>query len=234
MKYIDMLGKISTVLIMLLLAVVAYTLVQIDKKSTNFYEYQDKKINIKQVKQIVPRVDYIITFKEDKNVDIFHRYSTILTKHEIANIKKFLELAQKSAYYNVEIVAYMKFDKTNIELFHSKEYLKKPAQYSVDANMLAVLKSYGIDDFQYKNLEKLKEKIYKDSQVFFDEVMAYAKLKKNAWSEKNIPLLGLGDNGIKFMHNVDEEAEELTLNDENIETIVKSLEDAYAEYESMQ
>jgi len=227
----EILSKVSIVLILVFVIAGVGELVQMNQKAITFYEYQDKKINLKLVKHIVPKVDYIITYKEDKNVDIFRKYSTTLNEQEIKNIQNFLELAQKSAFYHVEIIAYMKFDDTKIELFHSKQYLKKATEYSVNDSMLSILSSYGIDDFQYNNLAKIKDKIYEDSTAFYEDVVAYAKLKKDTWSEQNIPLLGLGDNGIKFMYNIDKEAEDLMLTQEEISLTSQALKDAYLEYE---
>jgi hypothetical protein len=227
----EIISRVSIVLILIIIGMGVNELSKINAKATTFYEDKDKKINLKLVKHIVPKVDYIITYKEDKNVDIFRKYSTTLNENEIKNIQSFLELAQNSAFYNVEIIAYMKLDDVTVELFHSKQYLKKAEVYSVNDNMLAILRSYGIDDFQYKSLAKLKDKIYEDSKTFYEDVVAYARLKKDAWSEQNIPLLGLGDNGIKFMHNIDKDAVDLALTQEEISLTCDGLKEAYYEYE---
>ena len=230
MKPLDILTKVSTLIIAALMLFGVYTLMKIDKKATNFYEVDNKKINIKQVKEIVPKVDYIITYKEDKNVDIFRKYSTSLNPKEIQNIKQFLELAMASEFYNVEVASYMKFDKRTVELFHSEHYLKKVTNYSVNDELLSTLNSYGIDDFQYKNLEKLKNKVYEDRDTFLNEVTSYAKLRKDAWIERTITTIGLGDNGIKFMKNIDAKTQEQNLTQEGIEIIIDGLQDSYAQY----
>ena len=230
MKFLDIFSKLSILLILVILIVGVAKLVSIDKNESKFYEYNNVKINLAQVKEIRARVDYIITYKEDDNIDIFRKYSTHLNAAEIESIKGFLTLAKTSEFYNVEIETYMLFDKTKIGLYHSPRFLKHATTYSVNENLLSKLSAYGLDGFQYNNLTKIKDVVYDDVNKFFDDVVSYAKLKKSNWSQQNIPKLGLGSNANKFMSKVDMKITEKTLTDEDIKVIVKDMQDSYGVY----
>jgi len=234
MKILDLLSKVAILIILVLLGVGVYRLTTIDKKGSSFYEYKNTKINLKQVRRITPRVDYIITYKEDNNINIFRTYSTSLNDKEIHSIEKFLHLAQKSEFYNVEVIAYMMFDKEKIELYHSHRYLKYAKEYSVNDELLGKLSADGLDEYQYKSLEQLKDKVYDDANKFFDDVISYARLKRSPWSKKNIPQLGLGANGNKFMSKLSKDAKENELHEEDIQNIVKNLHTSYEHYLGLQ
>ena len=219
---------------MLLLATGVNRLLSIDNKSTNFYSYENVKINLKQVKSMNLRVDYIITYKEDDTKDIFHKYSTSLDENEIKNIHKFLEEASESEYYNIEMVSYMLFDQQKVELFHSTRYLKLPSNYSVNENLLARLESYGLDDFQYKNLLKLKGKVYTDRAKFYEDVISFAKLKDSQWAKDNIVSLGVDANTAKFLSYLKPEDSENLIIDKEIEKSISELTQAYESYEAIE
>ena len=99
--------------------------------------------------------------------------------------------------------------------------------------LLETLDNYGIDEFQYKNLSALKGKVYTDRDKFVDDVVMYAKLKKGSWIDENIPKLGLGKNGVKFMNGVSNEIKENHLRDEDINNIILNLEKALNVYEEI-
>ena len=221
MKFLDIISKLSTLLILVILIVGVTKLINIDKNESKFYEYNNMKINLAQVKVIQARVDYIITYKEDDNIDIFRKYSTPLNTKEIENIKGFLSLANKSEFYNVEIETYMLFDKKRVELYQSPRFLKHASTYSVNENLLSKLSSYGLDGMQYNNLAKIKDVVYDDVNKFFDDVISYAKMKNSNWSQEHIPKLGLGSNANKFMRKIDMSVEEKSLADEDINTVIK-------------
>lgn len=230
MKLLDIFSKLSTLLILVILIVGVTKLINIDRNESKFYEYKNMKINLAQVKEVRARVDYIITYKEDDNIDIFRKYSTNLNATEIENIKGFLSLANKSEFYSVELETYMLFDRQKIELYRSPRFLKHATTYSVNENLLSQLSAYGLDGFQYNNLTKIKDVVYDDVNKFFDDVVSYAKLKKSNWSQENIPKLGLGSNANKFMSNVDMKISEKSLTDEDIKAIVQDLQDSYGVY----
>ena len=233
MKFLDIFSKLSILLILVILIVGVTKLGNFEKHESKFYEYNNMKINLAQVKVIRARVDYIITYKEDDNMNIFRKYSTSLNAGEIDNIKGFLSLSQKSEFYNVEVETYMLFDKKKVVLYHSPHFLKHATTYSVNENLLSQLRAYGLDSFQYKNLEKIKDVVYNDVNKFFDDVISYAKLKKSNWSEKNIPKLGLGSNANKFMQNVDMSLPQKSLSDEDIKTIVLKMQESYKVYDGI-
>ena len=230
MKFLDIFSKLSILLILVILIVGVTKLVNIEKHESKFYEYNNMKINLAQVKVIRARVDYIITYKEDDNIDIFRKYSTSLNAQEIENIKGFLTLSQKSEFYNVEVETYMLFDKQKVALYHSPRFLKHATTYSVNENLLSKLSAYGLDSFQYKNLEKIKNVVYDDVNKFFDDVISYAKLKKSNWSQENIPKLGLGSNANKFMQNVDMSIPQKSMSDEDIKAIISKMQESYKVY----
>jgi len=234
MKLQEIIYKVLVLFMLVLLSVGVFKLVEKSDTKTNFYEYKNSKINLLQVKRITPRVSYYATLAEDKNEDINKKFSTIFHKKEIENIKEFLTLAKNSHFYNIEIMVYMMFDDTEIELYKSDKYFKYAGQYSVNDNLLKTLDNYGIDEFQYSNLSSLKGKIYTDKNKFIDDVVMYAKLKKGSWTDINIPKLGLGKNGIKFMNGLAEELKENHLQDEDIDKIIMNLEAALNHYEGIE
>jgi len=230
MKFLDIFSKLSILLILVILIIGLTKLVNIEKYESKFYEHNNMKINLAQVKVIRARVDYIITYKEDNNIDIFRKYSTSLNAQEIENIKGFLSLSQKSEFYNVEVETYMLFDKQRVVLYHSPRFLKHATTYSVNENLLSKLSTYGLDGFQYKNLTKIKDIVYDDVNKFFDDVISYAKLKKSNWSQENIPKLGLGLNANKFMQNVDMSIPQKSMSDEDLKAILSNMKESYEVY----
>jgi len=231
MKAVDVLIK---VIILVLLVIGIIKLTHIETKSENFFEYNGSKINLQKVYKITPRVEYIITFKEDSKKDIFRKYSTALNEKEIQNIGSFLALAKESKYYSVAVSAFMMFDNRKVELFRSSDYLKLAHEYEVNEYLLEVLNSYGLDSFQFTNLEKLKGKVYTDRENFLEEVVAYGKLKREGWIETNIPRLGLGANAILFMEDVSSEREEKPLTQDEIDSILTHLGEAYSVYKGLE
>jgi predicted HTH domain antitoxin len=228
MKWLDILSKLSIVII-LIIVVTKVT----EKKESLFFEYKNTKINLNQVKKVVPKIDYIITYKENNNSDIFRKYSVSLNENEIENIKSMLNLARKSDFYNIEILSYMMLDSEKVILFHSSKYLKKATQYSVNDNLLQELRKYGIDNYQYQNLEQLKDKVYDNAQAFLDDVVSYAKIKKLKWVEKSIPKLGLEPNGAKFMSILANNAIENEITEAEIQTILRDLQQSYRVYKGI-
>lgn len=228
MKWLDILSKLSIIVILFL-----FITIITEKKESQFFEYKNTKINLNQVKKITPKVDYIITYKEDNSTDIFRKYSTLLNEKEIKNIEAALKMAIKSDFYNVEVLSYMMLDSEKVILSHSSQYLKKATHYSVNDNLLQELRKYGLDDYQYKNLSQLKDKVYDDSQTFFNDVLNYAKLRKMRWVEENIPQLGLQPNGAKFMRILADDAVEKEITEQDIQTIIKDLQNSYAVYVGM-
>ena len=233
MKAQEIIYKLLVLFMLSALTVGVYKLNEKRGCKANFYEYKNSKINLLQVKRITPRVSYYATLAEDKTEDINRKFSTTFHKNEIQNIKEFLELAKNSEFYNIEIVAFMMFDNKEIALYKSGRFFKYAGQYSVNDYLLETLDNYGIDEFQYKNLSALKGKVYTDRDKFVEDVVMYAKLKKGSWTDENIPKLGLGQNGIKFMNDVSQELKENHLEDEDINTIVSNLEKALNVYEDI-
>jgi len=231
MKQADNLLKLA-ILIVTIIGVIK--LISIDDKASNFYEYKSTKINLKQIKQITPRLDYIISYKEDEEKDIFHKYSTSLNKKEINNLETFLIQASSSEYYNVEIVAYMMLDSFKVELFHSKKYMKKPHTYVVSKELLSTLSKNGLDKFQYENLKEIEGKSYDNLESFFDDVIAYAKLRRSEWSKRVIPELGMGTKANKFLSYVDPKTEEKVLEPQDIKNIMQNLKEAFDVYDGLQ
>ena len=230
MKVLDILSKLSIVLILVIFIIGVTKSINIDKNESKFYEYKNMKINLAQVKVIRVRVDYIITYKEDENVNIFRKYSTSLNADEIGKIKGFLELAKTSEFYNIEIETYMLFDKQKIELYHSPRFLKHAATYSVNENLLSQLSAYGLDSFQYDNLVKIKDVVYDDANKFFGDVISYAKLKNSNWAKEHIPKLGLGSNANKFMRNIDMKVAQNSVDEEEIKNMIQDMQESYNKY----
>ena len=201
---------------------------------TRFYEYDGKKINLTQVKLIEPRVDYIISYDDASDLDTFYRHSEQINEKEIATLEKILQKAQQSDFYEIRFLVYLLFDDTKIVLYKSPLFFKTVHRYSVNENMLRVLKNYGIDAFQYKGIASLQGNIYTDKEKFVDDVVRLGKLKKSAWSQKNIPLLGMGEKAAAFMRHVESYEHENLLQDKDIKAIIKALRDAYQTYMSIQ
>ena len=233
MKLQETIYKVLILFMLIVLSVGVFKLNEKSQSKTNFYEYKNSKINLLQVKRITPRVSYYATLAEDKTEDINRKFSTIFHKKEIHNIKEFLELAKNSKFYNIEIVAYMMFDDIEVQLYKSESFFKYAGQYSVNDYLLETLHNYGIDEFQYKNLSALKGKMYTDEKKFVDDVVMYAKLKKGSWTDENIPKLGLGQNGVKFMDGVSQEIKENHLRNEDIQNIILNLQNALNIYEEI-
>jgi len=223
---------IYKILVLIMLGALIVGVFNLDEK-TNFYEYKNSKINLLQVKKIDAKVSYYATLAEDRSEDINKKFSTTFNRAEIKNIQSFLTVAKNSKFYNIEIVAYMMFDEIRVELYRSDRYIKYAAHYSVNDYLLKTLENYGIDDFQYNSLLTLKDKVYTDKDKFVDDVVSCAKLKKGSWSQENIPKLGLGKKGLKFMDNVAHEINEKHLSDEDIESIVLNLQKALRTYEEI-
>jgi len=230
MKFLDILSKLSSVIGLVLLVIAVNLLSGVNKQKSSFYEYEGKKINLYLVKNIVPRVDYIITYKEDKVDDIFRKYSTILNEEEIENIENFLELAQKSDFYSVKVIAYMLFDGENIKLYNSAHFLKQPNKYVVGDRLLSRLKSYGLDEFQYESLLKLRGIVYKDKEKFLEDVLASAHLKDTEWLRESIVQLARDSKANAFMRNVSDGVEDKELSSDAIHNIVTGLKEAYRNY----
>ncbi|WP_457746380.1 hypothetical protein [Sulfurimonas sp.] len=234
MKQIDLLAKISSLITAVVVLLLFFKLDNIDKRGGNFYEYENKKINLLHVKEISAGIDYIITSKEDEYMELFSKHTLPLTANSITTILQRLEKVKKSEYYSAELVAYMMFDGDKVELFHSQRYLKRVEKYRVNEYLLKVLKSHGIDDFQYKNIKMLQTKVFTDKEKFLDEVVSVGKLKKEGWCQENIPILGLSENGIRFMNSIDLEDKNKNLSEEDIETIESRLNKALSTYENIQ
>ena len=233
MKLQEIIYKVLVLFMLVVLSVGVFKLNDKSESKTNFYEHKNSKINLLQVKRITPRVSYYATLAEDNTEDINRKFSTIFHKKEIQNIEEFLTLAKNSEFYNIEIVAYVMLDDTEVELYKSDKFFKYAGQYSVNDYLLETLDNYGIDEFQYKNLSALKGKIYTDKDKFVDDVVMHAKLKKGSWTDENIPKLGLGKNGVKFMNGVSQEIKENHLTDEDIKNIIVNLEKALSVYEEI-
>lgn len=216
---------------LILIALIAglFCLKNINAKVTNFYEYENKKINLAQVKLIQPRIDYIVTLSQDKEKDMHRVYSTSLNDEEISKIEKFLELSKHSDFYDIKIYAYMMLDNQKVDLFESKRYIKLPSKYVISQHMLDVLKTYGLDNLQYKNLFKYKSKKFIKKDEFVDFVIDRAKLKRSDWLVAKIISLGLGYKEKVFMSKIAIDETEHLL-DDNEEEIIDSLKSAYGKY----
>ena len=218
-------------LVSILIALISglFCLKNISAKVTNFYEYENKKINLAQVKLIQPRVDYIVTLSQDEEKDMHRVYSTSFNEEEISKIEKFLELSKQSDFYDIKIYAYMMFDNQKVDLFESKRYIKLPSKYTITQHMLDILRSYGLDNLQYKNLFKYKSKEFTNKDEFVDFVIDRAKLKRSDWLVAKIISLGVGYKEKVFMSKISIDEKELLLED-NEEEIIDSLKNAYGKY----
>lgn len=226
----------ENVKVLLLLSILATVILgllclkAIDTKLVNFYEHDNKKINLAQIKYINSRVDYIATLSQDKSEDMNRKYSTHFDINEISKIEKILEISKKSDFYDIKIDAYMMFDNEKINLFQSKRYVKLPTNFKVNPHMLSTLKTYGIDDYQYQNLLKLQDQSFTNREDFVNTVIDRAKLKKNDWLVTNIALLGVGQKESDFLKNIDSTTAETILDKSEISTVIDSLKSSYDKY----
>ncbi|MCX6053035.1 MAG: hypothetical protein NTZ60_11085 [Campylobacterales bacterium] len=226
----------ENVKVLLLLSILATVILgllclkAIDTKLVNFYEHDNKKINLAQIKYINSRVDYIATLSQDKSEDMNRKYSTHFDINEISKIEKILEISKKSDFYDIKIDAYMMFDNEKINLFQSKRYVKLPTNFKVNPHMLGTLKTYGIDDYQYQNLLKLQDQSFTNREDFVNTVIDRAKLKKNDWLVTNIALLGVGQKESDFLKNIDSTTAETILDKSEISTVIDSLKSSYDKY----
>lgn len=230
MGQITIIYKTLLLVILLIITFIVGNIYTLLDNKINFYEHNNKKINLLQVKKISSRVSYYATLSSDTYSDINKHYNTTLSEAEMTNIEKILRLATKSEFYNMQFTAYLNLDDELIKLYQSPRYLKLPKKYTVNLDMLATLRRYGIDNFQYKSLQKLEVKTYVNKNKFIDDVITYGRLKRNAWSEKNIPLLGLGKNAQRFMETIEENEKENIMKEEDIEKLMLELHRAYNEY----
>jgi len=212
------------ILLLVILSTITYMISNIYsllENKSNFYEYNNTKINLLQVKKISIRVVY-----SDSN----KHYNAALSEEEIVNIEKFLLQTSKKKFYNIQLSISFNFDNQVIQLYQSPRYLKLPKTYTINPYMLETLQTYGLDAFQYKSLQKLQDKMYKDKKKFVDDVITFARLKRNEWSENHIPLLGLGQDAHKFMQNIQENQKEHTMKVEDINIIILELHKARNKY----
>ena len=230
MNYGENITKVLLLIIIFIAGFATYNLIDINKKSTKFYEYEKGKINLLQVSKINPRVEYYATLSQDENLDINRKYSTTLNLDEISNIETFLATTKDSEFYNIEINTYMMFDNQRVNIYKSPRYVQLPSHYQVNDYMLSVLKVYGIDEFQYEGLMKLKEKIFEGREKFIDSVISVAKLNRSEWVLKNIPILGLGEKSAEFLTELDSDVKERFLSDSEIKIISEKLHGSYSSY----
>lgn len=234
MKLFDGLIKSIVILIFVLFLFALYEIQEIRTLLTRFYEYEGKKINLIQVKEIEPRVDYMIAYDKSSDLDTFYRHSQQITEKEIASLNEILQKAQKSDFYEIEFLVYLLFDDQKIVLYHSPLFFKAVKHYSVNDNMLQTLKNYGIDEYQHKGIASIKGQVYQDKERFIDDVVHLGKLKKSEWSKKNIPLLGMDQRAAAFTKQLDGNEHEKLLQDEDREKIIQALQRAYQTYMSIQ
>lgn len=225
-----MIYQILILVILLIITFMTSNIYNLLNNKSSFYEHNNQKINLLQVKNISSRVSYYATLPSDAYSDINKQYNTTLSETEITNIEKILILATKSEFYNIQLTVYLNLDDASIQLYKSPKYLKFPKKYSITPHMLDTLKTYGIDDFQYKSLQKLQNKTYVDKNKFVDDVITYGRLKRNSWSENNIPLFGLGKNAQRFMQTLQENEKENIIKKEDIKNIITELHTARNKY----
>jgi len=230
MNYGENISKILLLLIVIIVGYASYNLEKINQKSTKFYEYEKGKINLLRISKINPRVEYYATLSQDNTIDINRKYATSLNNNEIKNIKTFLATAKDSEFYNIEIKTYIMFDKQRVNIYKSSRYIKLPSSYKVNDYMLDIFKVYGIDEFQYAELAKLKDKIFEDRDNFIDTVVRTAKLNRTEWVVQNIPVLGLGEKAAKFSVEIDNTTKENLLSSDTIDTIINELKKSYNVY----
>lgn len=212
------------ILLLVILSISTYMISNIYsllENKSNFYEHNNTKINLLQVKKISTRVVY-----SDSN----KHYNAALSEEEIMNIEKFLLQTSKKKFYNIQLSISFNFDNQVIQLYQSPRYLKLPKTYTINPYMLETLQTYGLDAFQYKSLQKLQDKMYKNKKKFVDDVITFARLKRNAWSENLIPLLGLGKDAHRFMQSIQENEKEHTMEVEDINIIILELHKARNKY----
>jgi len=229
--------KVFKLLVLLILIIIVFSLwkisdIFIGKKT--FYEYRGTKINLLQVHKIEPKISYRISSPDDNFENINKQYNVQFNTNEINKIVKLLKVISSKSYYNIEIIAYMIFDKRQIELYRSKHYIKYPQYYSVNEYLLETLRAYGIDDFQYNSLLKIKGIKYKSRNKFIEEVVSYGKLKRGRWSDTEIPRLGLNRKGDRFVQTLEDNLQENILTQKDRTSIIEGLEDAYKAYLGIQ
>lgn len=234
MKLIENVKLLLLLSILIALVVGLFCLNGISVKLSNFYEYENKKINLAGVEHIQPRIDYVATLSQDKSEEMHHKYSTQFTPQEIVKIEDILNLTKESDFYDIQINTYMMFDNEKINLFQSKRFVKLPAQYKVNPYMLSTLKTYGIDDYQYQNLLKLTEQVFNNKDEFVNTVIERGKLRKSDWLITNIAILGVGQKEGNFIKNIDNNTSQTLLSDDEIEDIVSSLKNSYENYLGIQ
>ncbi len=230
MNYGENISKVLLLLIVVIVGFAAFHLNEINQKSTKFYEYEKGKINLLQISKIIPRVEYYATLSQDNKIDINTKYSTSLNRNEIINIETFLATAKESEFYNIEITTYIMFDDQRVNIYKSPRYIKLPSSYRVNDYMLDILKMYGVDEFQYSALAKLKDKIFEDRDKFLTTVVSVAKLNRSDWVINNVPILGLGEKAAKFSTEMETDIEENQLDSDTISSIMKELDNSYNVY----
>jgi hypothetical protein len=230
MKLIENVKVLLLLSILVTLVLGLFCIKGINAKLSNFYEYENKKINLSSVKNIQVRVDYIASLSQDKSEDIHRKYSTHFTMQEVEKIEKILELSKESDFYDIQISTYMMFDNEKINLFQSKRYIKLPTHFKVNPFLLSTLKTYGIDDYQYQNLSKLQEQVFNNKDEFVNTIIERAKLRRSDWLVANLELLGAGEKESEFLKNMESNATQLLLDDDEIDTIITSLKSAYDNY----
>lgn len=219
---------LSSILVALIIGL--FRLSDIDEKLTNFYQYDNKKINLAAVKYIQPRVDYVATLSQDKDEDFNRKYSTHFDMNEISKIEKFLTLSKESDFYDIQINAYMIFDNEKINLFQSKRFVKLPSKYKVTPYMIGKLNGYGLDEYQHQNLTKLQEQVFSKKDEFVNTVIDRAKLRKSDWLVTNIALLGVGQKESNFLKNIENDTPETLLEKNDVKEIISSLKAAHDNY----
>ncbi|MCX6075387.1 MAG: hypothetical protein NTW78_00700 [Campylobacterales bacterium] len=219
---------LSSILIALIIGL--FRLSGIDEKLTNFYQYDNKKINLTAVKFIQPRVDYVATLSQDKDEDFNRKYSTHFDLNEISKIEKFLKLSKQSDFYDIQINAYMMFDNEKINLFQSKRFVKLPSKYKVTPYLIGKLNGYGLDEHQHQNLTKLQEQVFSKKDEFVNTVIERAKLRKSDWLVTNIALMGVGQKESNFLKNIENDTPETLLEKNDIKEIISSLKAVHDNY----
>ena len=221
-------GMFAVTLIALIVGV--FNLVEINEKSTKYYQYENGKINTFQVKTIRPRVEYFATLSQDEEIKVNKKYSTSLNEGELENLRAILSAVKDSDYYRVEIVSFLAFDEEKANVYKSQRYLKNPSLYSVTKRMLDTLRTHGIDDYQYEKLSKMQGESFSDKKEFVDKVIAVGKLKRNDWVERNVPTLGLSAKAARFVNSLDIERRDNLLEDDDVEKIMDELNGVYDAY----
>jgi len=230
MKVIENVKLLLLSSILIALVVGLFRLSGIDEKLTNFYQFDNKKINLATVKYVQSRVDYVATLSQDKDEDFNRKYSTHFNLDEISKIEKFLELSKKSDFYDIQINAYMMFDNEKINLFQSKRFVKLPSNYKVTPYMIGKLNAYGLDEHQNQNPTKLQEQVFSKKDEFVNTVIDRAKLRKSDWLVANIAMMGVGQKEGNFLKNIENDTPEILLEKSDIKEIINSLKAAHDNY----